>query len=320
MTSSWQVLLATRQEAKVGYMDGEEAGLIALEDYSLLEITGAEAESFLQGQFCNDLSEVSKQRAQLSGYCTPKGRLLALFTLLATDNGFLMIVGTPLRDSLVKRLQMFIMRADVSIVAREELLCSGVISANGAGSELGIPSLAVMEVTQSADGIWVRVGASQYYYIADEKRQQSLWSSDTPNLALDAWRLRNIQSGFPTLQPATVEQFVPQMVNLQQAGGLSFKKGCYPGQEIVARMQYLGKLKRQMLRFSFESDAEGANEVKAGDKVVAGDDSEAGVIVDAVQHGSQVELLAVMKLAVLDSPLSVSGHELSRQPLPYSLE
>lgn len=316
MSSSWQAVLAIRQEeAKLGSIDDKGVGFIALENYTVLEITGSDAESFLQGQFCNDISEVSQQRAQLSGYCTPKGRLLALFTLLATDSGYLMIIDTALTDSFIKRLQMFIMRADVTIVVREEKLCTGVISTGDTGSEPAIPKLAVMDVSQSAEKIWVCVGESRYLYIAAEKDQQALWSTDTPQLALDVWRLCNIQTGFPTLQPSTVDKFVPQMVNLQQAGGLSFKKGCYPGQEIVARMQYLGKLKRQMLRFTYEGDV-----AEPGDTVAAGDDNEAGVIVDAVQNGAQVELLAVMKLAVLDSTLSVAGKELTRQPLPYNLE
>lgn len=315
MSTSWQSVTSVRSERKIGSINSGEAGLIALQAHSVLEITGTDAETFLQGQFCNDLTEVSSQHAQLSGYCTPKGRLLALFTLLATENGYLMIVDTPLRDSLVKRLQMFVMRADVSITLREEMLCSGVISTDEHRAELGIPSLAVMGVQHTATETWLRISDSQYLYIASEQQQLALWDKDVPHGSIESWRLQHIQSGFPTLSEATVEQFVPQMVNLQQVGGLSFKKGCYPGQEIVARMQYLGKLKRQMLRFTYQGAA-----VAAGDSVVAGDDADAGVVIDAVSNGTQTELLAVMKLAALDSTLSVSGNELTRQPLPYTLE
>ena len=297
---------------------------VELPNYAVFDVTGSEAQSFLQGQFCNDLAEATTQHAQLSGYCNPKGRLLALFTLFAIDDGYRLVLHADLLESMSKRLQIFVMRADVKIAVREDLLCSGIIlprAGTGVVDGVDLPALpAVMDVQTTEHGNWVRTSEVQILFVANAEAQQSLSNASTGSRSLDkveatAWRLQNILAGVPSLFSATVEQFVPQMVNLQQAGGLSFTKGCYPGQEIVARMQYLGKLKRQMLRFTLD----GSEAPVAGAPITTGDGTDAGVVVDAVATDSGVQLLAVMKLSTVDGPLMVAGQQLIKQALPYEL-
>ncbi|MEE9333404.1 MAG: hypothetical protein V3U65_04865 [Granulosicoccaceae bacterium] len=291
--------------------------LVELPDYAVLDATGSDAQSFLKGQFCNDLAEATSNRAQLSGYCNPKGRLLALFTVFAIDEGYRLVLHRDLLDPTSKRLQMFVMRADVKIVARNDLLCSGVILPKADSFDIerpDIPALPqVMDVKTNEVGNWVRTGEVQTLFIAGADAQQTLLNAGTDIADVNAWRLQKIQAGIPSLFAATVEQFVPQMINLQQAGGLSFTHGCYPGQEIVARMQYLGKLKRQMLRFTLAGD----DAPPAGAPITTADDTEVGVVIDAVATDEGVQLLAVMKIANVDEALMMAGQPLSKQTLPY---
>ena len=293
--------------------------LVELPDYAVLDATGSDAQSFLKGQFCNDLTDATASRAQLSGYCNPKGRLLSLFTVFAIEDGYRLVLHRDLLEASSKRLQMFVMRAEVKLEARDDLLCSGVILPPGESpviKGLTMPLLPqVMDTETDAAGTWVRTGEVQFLFIAKADVQQTLFGADVEKVDANAWRLQNIRAGFPSLFAATVDKFVPQMINLQQAGGLSFTHGCYPGQEIVARMQYLGKLKRQMLRFSME----GSDAPPAGVSITASDDTEAGVVIDAVATDKGVQLLAVMNLAKLDEPFKVAGQALTTQALPYEL-
>lgn len=293
--------------------------VVEMPDFAVLDATGADAQSFLKGQFCNDLTEATANRAQLSGYCNPKGRLLALFTAFAIDDGYRLVLHRDLLDATSKRLQMFVMRADVKLEVRDDLFCSGVIVPLAESLDiegLAIPALPrVMDVQTNESGNWVRTGEFQTLFIAGADAQQRLLNAGVDKTDAKAWRLQNIQAGIPSLFAATADKFVPQMINLQQAGGLSFTHGCYPGQEIVARMQYLGKLKRQMLRFALE----GNDAPPAGAAIITGDDNEAGVVIDAVATDKGVQLLAVMKLVKLDEPLMVAGQPLAKQTLPYEL-
>ena len=293
--------------------------LVDLPDYAVLDATGADAQSFLQGQFCNDLAQATAEHAQLSGYCNPKGRLLALFTIFAIDNGYRLILHSDLLAGMSKRLQMFVMRADITIAVREDLRCSGLIASSASLASIDgidVPStLAVMGVHTAEGGYWIRISELQTLFVSNVEAQQAALNTPIEKVDTAAWRLQHILAGQPSLFSATVEQFVPQMVNLQQAGGLSFTKGCYPGQEIVARMQYLGKLKRQMLRFS----AEGSEAPPAGASITTGDDTDAGVVVDAVATDKGVQLLAVMKLSSVDGPLMMAGQSVTQQTLPYEV-
>jgi len=208
-----------------------------------------------------------------------------------------------------------IMRSDVTIEVRDDLLCSGVLLPAGesfSSTELSMPKLAhIMDAQTNEEGTWVRTGDNQALFISNE----ALPSIDVEQVDALAWRLNTIYSGIPSLYESTIDKFVPQMVNMQQVGGLSFTHGCYPGQEIVARMQYLGKLKRQMFRYAFE----GTEAPAPGTAIASTGDQEAGIVVDAVATDEGVQLLAVMKLSSVDEPLSVSGQPLMQQALPYDL-
>jgi folate-binding protein YgfZ len=313
----------------------DEAQLVDLSSLSILEITGADAATFLQGQFCNDLGQVSVTRAQITGYCTPKGRLLALPTIVGFDQGFRLLVPIDVREAFVKRLSMFVMRSKVVIAERADWVCTGVLASTDgalgqAASRLGaLPRSALDVATSETRQIihWhdARWGAerARYVVLASIEDQSALWKAcdQMAKTGRAVWRLGDISAGVPSVTTGVVDAFVPQMLNLQLTGGLSFTKGCYPGQEIVARMQYLGKLKRHMRRFRLPPDAKGQVAVPAaGDTLTTDEDADAGIVVDAILGADgQAELLAVVKVSANDVTLFSNDHPLVPLDLPYEL-
>lgn len=324
-----------------GAIQTDAVQMVDVSKFRIIEVTGDDAAEFLQGQFCNDLSLVSSTRAQLTGYCTPKGRLLALPVIVGFDDGFRLLVTNDVADGFIKRLSMFVMRSDVTIAERDDWVCTGIISDEadslGAVAEhLGALPLSRMDAASSQSQQLIRwhddlsgtasseasqSGRARYLFLASIDDQKAIWisSSDADKRSQAIWRLGDISAGVPTLGEGTVEAFVPQMLNLQHIDALSFTKGCYPGQEIVARMQYLGKLKRHMRLFRGLL-AEGTSVPVAGDSLFAGQDADAGNVVDAVCYNEKdLLILAVTKVSANSAEFHWSDTPLQAIDLPYAL-
>lgn len=313
----------------------DQVQLVDLSFLSIVDVTGVDAAAFLQGQLCNDLTKVSTTRAQITGYCTPKGRLLALPTIVGIADGFRLVLPANIKESFVKRLSMFIMRASVVITERSDWICTGVMSDSSGltgdvGAHLGaLPHASMDAATSDTQQLicWPSgsetPSAVRYMVLAGVNDQIALWNTckSVPKAGDAVWRLADIAAGIPSVTSQTQEAFVPQMVNLQLIDALSFTKGCYPGQEIVARMQYLGKLKRHMRRFRLSPDATGKVSVpQAGDSLQAGEDAEAGIVVDAVLGADgRAMLLAVVKVSAAEATWSAQGQPLLAMDLPYDI-
>jgi folate-binding protein YgfZ len=243
------------------------ADLIAdLSNNALLSVTGDDAAAFLHGQFTNDVEALGVGEAQWNGWCSPKGRLLATFLLLRRPGEFLLLLPAELAGPIAKRLSMFVLRSKVKIAD-----VSGKIARRGIiGSHDEPQPMRMVE----RDGEIV-VGLEQGRFIALVPAGQA----PDANTTADAWELASIRAGVPIITAATQEAFVPQMANFELVGGVSFKKGCYPGQEIVARMQYRGGLKRRMAL----AHVGGSERPAPGQSVysVAFGDQSAGTIVNA---------------------------------------
>ncbi len=399
MNAQWQELMqasapqfedvarsAMRRSARDVSSDDSAAAGTALTLYdngplAVIDAVGRDAGTFLQSQLCNDLLKLPIERAQITGYCTPKGRLLTVFTVFAVDDDgradenrtgaddrapacYRLLMPASIVEGALKRLRMFVMRADVTFTVREDLVCIGLsctsdvdpvdelagwpsavrpsagrsVTATGAEVEADLPGAGhpatlqplsspaePMAVTTLASGVnllrWpdsVDTTQQRHLLIGPSHLMAELWQAKAPTATLAnhaAWRLADIGAGLPHIEPATLEAFVPQMVNLQLIDALSFKKGCYPGQEIVARMHYLGKLKRHMRRFRLTGLALEA--VGPGSAVLAGSDVNAGIVVDAIAERDTVELLAVVKVGVTD--LHIDSVALEALELPYVL-
>ncbi|GAB3551270.1 folate-binding protein YgfZ [Noviherbaspirillum agri] len=303
-----------------------------LTDLGLIAASGDEAAHFLHNQLTNDVEHLTANEARLVGYCSPKGRMLASFLMWKSGDTFMLQVPRAIQPAVQKRLQMFILRAKVKLAdATDNHAVLGLAGAAvGAAIAQWFPSMPATTYAKvdTDAGSLIRVadafGVPRYQWIAPLPVAEEVWPELVRTLTpvgTHAWRLANIHAGVPQITQATQEQFVPQMVNFELIGGVNFKKGCYPGQEIVARSQYLGKLKRRMLLASIA-----AADVKAGMEVFSSTDPDqpCGMVVNAEPNPQAgIDCLVELKVAALDEGTihlgSAQGPQLVFGTLPYTL-
>lgn len=304
----------------------------------LVRVAGEDAKDFLQSQFSNDIQQVNESLSQLSSYCTPKGRMLALMRVLHAPNGYLLLLPHELLPNFMKRLQMFIMRAKVRLSHDDTMLAFGLSGANAAEllQKMGLQVPTEQNASSAHNGITLtRVdgridvkidgGQDRFLLVGPYDDMARLWdqlSVDSTAVGAPVWRWLDIQAGLPNVFSQTVEAFVPQMANLEILNGVNFKKGCYPGQEIVARMQYLGKLKQRMVRLHNNDDIT----AQPGDRIYAKSfgNNAAGTVVDAqTAPGGGIDLLAVTQIKSAEAGdlclETTGGPPLNVESLPYSL-
>jgi tRNA-modifying protein YgfZ len=237
-----------------------------LSRYGLLSVTGDDAREFLHAQLTNDIRNLRADRAVLAGWCSAKGRLLASFLVIPSSQGFLLQLARDLAAPVAKRLTMFVLRAKVKVADESERWAQdGVWDMDGGAAE----------VSWNGNIGSVRVGERRYLQLGPLEEMQA-----APTAREEEWALQEIRAGRPLITAATQDQFVPQMVNFEKLGAVDFQKGCYPGQEIVARAQYRGQVKRRMVQLR----------APAGSDLRPGQEFEGGVVVDRAGD----ELLAVM--------------------------
>ena len=304
-----------------------------LSHQGLISVDGEDASDFLQGQLTNDIRDVSEQHSQMSAYCTHKGRMLANFRIFKRENSFYLRLPQALVESTLKRISMFVLMSKVSIKdARNALVRIGVSGPDADDQLRGLISNIPKEVddTTQADGYTIIkcAGPLPRYEIYGElapmtKLWQHLDVHGAP-IGAGAWETLDIEAGIPTVYPETSEAFVPQMTNMQVINGVSFQKGCYTGQEVVARMQYLGKLKRRMFKLKINTN----DAVNPGDKLFRQGSSSGqgtGQIVSAQpdSNGGYVAL-AVVDIADAESgELQLhdeNGPTITVDDLPYTIE
>lgn len=304
------------------------SNLIKLDDLTSLHVTGTDSTKFLHAQFTNDLANLSVNSWQYSGYCTPKGRLLAFMTIVRLDeNEYLLVLPAEISENILPRLRMFIMRDDVTITPKHDDL--GIIGITGnadALTDIALPAAAETgQVTTDGDAYLLTIDnglnskSERYMYLSDIDRINSL---TLPEAERNDWTRLDIQAGIPVIRAATQEAFVPQMVNLDLIGAVNFKKGCYPGQEVVARVHYLGKIKQRM----FVVKHDGKEPVLSNDKVyISGqDDKTVGTVVQAAAINSQQLLQVVLQTAaVIDNADirlgSADGEKVVVDSQPYTI-
>ena len=234
--------------------------------YGVLSVSGDDARDFLHAQLTNDIRNLPPERAALAGWCSAKGRLLASFLVIPAPSGYLLQLARDLAPGVSKRLSMFVLRARVKIADQSDAWAQfGVWNADWDASR----------VAWSESGVTVPVGESRFLRLEPSPTMQ-------PNADEQAWALQEIRAGRPLITAATQDLFVPQMVYFETLGGVDFRKGCYPGQEIVARAQYRGQVKRRMVRLP----------VPEGAHLRAGQEFNGGTVVDSAGG----EMLAVMPL------------------------
>ncbi|MBE0509259.1 MAG: folate-binding protein [Chromatiales bacterium] len=306
--------------------------LCDLNHLSLIRASGEELRDFLQGQLSNDIRQVSDSHHQLSTYCSPKGRILALFRIFARDDACYLRLPSSMQEATLKRLRMFVLRSKVVLEPELNLLgigLSGPHSETLLRAQLGTLPAEADEAVQVNGLTVLRVAGPhpRFEIYGEPEAIQGLWqslSSDTRPVGPSAWDLLDIHAGLPSVLPGTNEAFVPQMLNLQLINGVNFKKGCYTGQEVVARMHYLGKLKRRMYlaKTSLNELPQPGDELSSPQSASS---QGAGKVVLAAPRGDgSYSLLVVAETSVAESGqlfLERAGqHPIERLPMPYALE
>ena len=257
--------------------------LIHLKNRALLKLSGSENEVFLQAQLSNDISKLDNSSAQLNAYCQHQGKILALFWVIRAGNDFLLSFPIDLLDSIKARLQMYVLMTDVKITdVTEQYLQIGLIGESQKDSFTINEKLSLI--------------------LADPK---SLSKFDLTSQ--NYWDKACIDSFLPEISIASTETYVPQMLNLDiNEVGVNFSKGCFPGQEVVARLHYLGKAKRRL--FAFKSDSP----LSIGDTLYCAESKSAkasGSVVSQVKFGADFYCLATLEVENKDNKITINDDQ-----------
>ena len=295
-----------------------------LRRYGLLSVTGDDARSFLHAQLTNDVEHMRSDQARLAGWCSAKGRLLASFIVLPQPAGYLLQLAADLVPAVAKRLSMFVLRSKVKISdLGQDYAQLGVWGAGALArlAELGLPLGEAPLAAATAGALSaVRMDQDRALVVGPATELDRLESDFAGASALeDEWALLEIRAGRAMIQQATQDLFVPQMVNLEALGGIDFKKGCYPGQEIVARAQYRGQIKRRMVRGRLDVQTDAAPGADLYSDDLPGQAS--GTVVDSAAVPGGKELLAVIPISAVENQAAVrlapGGPALEILALPY---
>ncbi|MCW3482145.1 hypothetical protein OL229_21730 [Neisseriaceae bacterium JH1-16] len=301
-------------------------GFAPLTEWALIRLQGEDSLPFLQGQLSSDLGEVSPTHSQYSTYSTAKGRMQANFLIWQYQGAYYLMLSQDLAVALHKRLSMFILRSKVKAeLVTAEWTLTGLLGGKAescASKYFAAVPAALHQVEAGDEGILLRLpsGALLWAKLGSDKAVADELVTGVSLIGSEPWRLLDIRAGIPWLGRETSEAFVAQMANMELIGAVSFKKGCYPGQEIVARTQYLGKLKRRLYRVSVSGAVAGGDELISpamGDQAI-------GMVVNVAQTDNNCwEALAVVQSNCWESGVFVKAKpELALQQLnlPYPLE
>jgi hypothetical protein len=341
MNSQWQSFLESQSaqisaEGEVHFVCDDPFPACALFDLShlgLIRVAGEDARTFLQGQFTNDIRDVTEGWSQLSAYCSPKGRMLANFRIFLHQGDYFLQMPRDTYQTVLQRLPMFVLISKVKVSdASDEIVSIGLAGDCAEGllqrqftKVPGKPG----EVAQHGGITLIRLPGepARYQLSGTPEAVVTSWSQLSQEAQpgnRDYWSLLDIRAGIPTIYRETSDAFVPQMTNMQQIDGVSFTKGCYTGQEVVARMKYLGKLKRRMYLASVDTDARPV----PGDELFAPGSASgqgAGKVVDArPAPGGGFDLLAVTEIKNFEEDnlhlLGDTGPKLKLGTLPYGFD
>lgn len=300
--------------------------LCDLSHIGLISANGADAETFLQGQLSNDLQHVNDTKAQLSSYSSPKGRAITTFQLAERQGTYYLSLSADILEPVLKRLRMFVMRSQVSLEdATDSLVHFGYSDPQGEerlSDIIGTIPMQPMDVVQSGNLTIIRQAAPvpRFEILGELDDARKLWTQlgvNAAGVSRGAWDYYDVEAGIPHVTADSTEAWVPQMMNLHLTDAISFTKGCFPGQEIVARLKYLGKNKRQTYRLGIDS----VDLPAVGTAINNSDGAEAGKVLNAALNpDGKVEVLAVMKTAEIGNELTIDNHAVQVLELPYALE
>jgi tRNA-modifying protein YgfZ len=270
-----------------------------LRHLGLLACDGEDAQSFLHNQLTSDVNHLYENAAQHAAWCTAKGRMVASFIIYRQTGGYHLLLAADLVEAVQKRLQMYVLRSKVQLHdLRDEVALFGVAGPQAAALLAGLGFAAppaVLAISEQDGAVLVQIEAERYLLVVPAERAATVWqelAASARPVGTPAWRWLDVRGGLPLITAVTREAFVPQMADFDKLGGVSFHKGCYPGQEVVARTQYLGKVKRHLFRVT------SAQALAAGDELHSPEypDQESGrIVIAAPSPGGGYEALAVVQ-------------------------
>ncbi len=298
-----------------------------LSHFGLMVAAGEDAATFLHGQFCNEVVALAEGAAQWNGWCSPKGRLLVTPLMWPGKQGLYLLMPRALQAAIQKRLQMFVLRAKVTLSDESDNWVRFGVAGPTAETLLRTSARAipgnVMSTVHTDVGRVIKLSTDRYVVIANPENAIALWNQLAEQalpVGAGLWDWLSIQQGIVSILPGTQDAFVPQMANFELVGGVSFKKGCYPGQEIVARTQYRGILKRRMVLAHCTIAA------APGDKLYSeafGDQAAAEVANVAAAPNGGFDMLVVAQIdAIAQNNLRYAapdGPAVTLKRLPYAL-
>jgi len=304
-------------------MIDQAAAFSELTETALIRASGADARAFLHAQLTSDVAGLPVPRTQYAGYCSAKGRLLATFLVWSLDEGLLLQLPRSLAEDVRARLAKYVMRSKVTLEITSDYACFGLHGADAHAAWAGVPH-GLHAVTSNARVLATRLTGERFVILApapDARAIRESLASRAHEEPRRAWEKLDIEQGIPVITPVTQEQYVPQMVNLDLIGAVSYSKGCYPGQEIVARTHYLGRLKQRM--YAVRAPAA----LQAGDPIYSaafGAEQASGTIVNTVSEGDggSTALAVIQTAAVASADLhwkTIDGPALELLPPPYPI-
>jgi folate-binding protein YgfZ len=225
--------------------------ITAILHLSVIKVTGTDAAQFLQGQLTCNINELTESTSFFSAFCNAKGRVISTLLIIKIADAFLLIMPNKLIDKVIKKLQMYILRSDVNLQNVSEELCLMGLTSHGKHLFQPVPEKDFSAINTTTAIIKFPSTTSRYLIIGPTEHTISLWTQLVQQYNADAinssaWAYQDVSAGIPWLTKSSSEEFIPQMLNIDDLGGISFNKGCYTGQEIIARTHYLGKAKRKL--------------------------------------------------------------------------
>lgn len=267
--------------------------------FGLIRVSGEDRASFLHNQLSNDINHLSAGQACLATYNTAKGRVIANIVVLKRDEDIILIAAADLCETLQKKLQIYIMRSKVKLQSMDEWSVAVSIPAITTVQAEPVPQY-VLSATQ-INQIWQITLPDNTTIQIGKINQLPPLNTETAK----AWQVQQINSGIPWISTATTETCVAQMLNQQLIGAVHFKKGCYPGQEIIARAQYRGQVKRGLALLETTAI------LTAGDTITDSNNEEVGLIINQVQQETATLALAVIKHSAAETQLQCNNHPLT---------
>jgi folate-binding protein YgfZ len=256
---------------------------IQITNLSLIEVTGPDSADFLHAQFTGDCKSLTENQMMLTSWCSPKGRVLYLIRIVKSEHKLLLLVSTEQKDDFLKRLKMFLFRSKVILKDCSE--SHSIIVCHGESS---------LSSTYPNGAIKTKFTDDQQWVFTPKHSQSALWNSLNMETATsDHIKIHDVLYGIPSLPEELYDQFLPQEMNLENLNGLSFEKGCYPGQEIIARVKYRGKVKRCLKRYSIKK----SEPIEVGSKLIDAGQKPIGIVIESIEVSpNHQELLAVVSI------------------------